>query len=74
MFERSVEEQHRRLKTGLVAFVRSSKAVGFLVIAPVTYSLLIPFTLLDLFLRVYQPRVPAQLLHGPGDPRVRPYL
>jgi hypothetical protein len=52
-FEESVLAEHRRLKSSLVRYVLDS---GFLTIltAPVIYSGVVPFFLLDLFLGVYQ--------------------
>jgi hypothetical protein len=54
VFEQGVHEQHRRFKVGLGKFLRSSRAVDFLLIAPVTYSLVVPFVLLDALLWLYQ--------------------
>ncbi|MGE4063225.1 MAG: hypothetical protein AB7E79_07630 [Rhodospirillaceae bacterium] len=52
-FERALTEQHRRLKTGLVRFLANSPLIFYLT-APVIYSLIIPFALLDIFVSIYQ--------------------
>lgn len=54
VFERDVIAQHRQLKEGIVVFLRSSRAVDFVVVAPVTYALLIPFAFLDACICLYQ--------------------
>lgn len=54
VFERQVRAQHLKLRKGILAFLRASRLVDFVVIAPVTYSLLIPFALLDIAIWVYQ--------------------
>ncbi|MCC7272193.1 MAG: hypothetical protein IT561_05955 [Alphaproteobacteria bacterium] len=53
VFERSVLEQHRRIKVGLVRFLRESPFLT-LVTAPVIYGLVVPLLLLDAALAVYQ--------------------
>ena len=52
-FEESVLAEHRRLRSSLARYILDS---GFLTIltAPVIYSGVVPFALLDLFLAVYQ--------------------
>jgi hypothetical protein len=52
-FERTLIEQHRRFKTGILRFLAESPVIFYLT-APVIYSLIIPFVLLDLFVTVYQ--------------------
>jgi hypothetical protein len=52
-FEHDMLERHRRLRTTLGRFIRES-GVMVVLVAPVIYSLIIPFVLLDLFLVVYQ--------------------
>lgn len=54
VFERDVIAQHRQLKKGIVAFLRTSRLLDFVVIAPTTYALLIPFVFLDACVCVYQ--------------------
>ncbi len=52
-FEQAVRERHRQLRRGLVRYLVES---GFLALlfAPIVYSLIIPLTLLDLFVTIYQ--------------------
>lgn len=52
-FERALTEQHRHLKTGLLRFLASSPLISYLT-APIIYSLIIPFALLDLFVSIFQ--------------------
>jgi hypothetical protein len=52
-FERDVRVAHRRLKQGILRFLRES-SVPSLVTAPVIYSMVVPIALLDLWVSLYQ--------------------
>ncbi len=52
-FEREIVEEHRKLKTSLIAYVAQAELKHVLV-APVVYSLIFPFLLLDFFVTLYQ--------------------
>lgn len=52
-FERTVLEEHRQLRQGLLRFLRES-SFGALVSAIPTYLLVIVFVLLDVFIALYQ--------------------
>jgi len=52
-FERDVRAAHRRLRRGVVRYLRESQILTVLT-APVIYSLLIPVAFLDLWVSVYQ--------------------
>lgn len=52
-FEERVLKRHAALRSGVVRYVLSARPV-FLLTAPLIYSLVIPFVLLDLFVTVYQ--------------------
>jgi hypothetical protein len=52
-FEPAVIAEHRSLKLGLPAYILQSRFLAF-VTAPIIYSGVIPFALLDLFLTVFQ--------------------
>jgi hypothetical protein len=52
-FEREVEEAQRRLKVGLIGYIRHAPIFTILT-APIIYSGLVPMLLLDLFLTIYQ--------------------
>lgn len=52
-FEAGVKAEHRRLRTGLLRFLRRSP-VGNLVVAPFIYGLVVPLLLLDLGVWIYQ--------------------
>lgn len=53
VFTEEVKRQHRILKVRLWAYVRRAR-LPLVLSAPVIYSLIIPFMLLDLFVTVYQ--------------------
>lgn len=53
VFEQGVLAQHRLLRMKILKFLRTSK-VAYALTAPVIYSLIIPITLMDLFMTVYQ--------------------
>jgi hypothetical protein len=52
-FETEARKQHRRLRTGLLRFLRGSPILHYIT-APVIYSLIIPVATLDLFVSIYQ--------------------
>jgi hypothetical protein len=52
-FEERVLRRHRELKMRLSRYILGARPL-FLITAPVIYSLIIPFVLLDLFVSVYQ--------------------
>tara|TARA_R110000868_G_scaffold161397_11_gene391678 strand:- start:1288 stop:1881 length:594 start_codon:yes stop_codon:yes gene_type:complete len=52
-FEAEARRHHRRLRTGLLRFLRRSPIMHY-VTAPVIYSLALPIVLLDIFVSVYQ--------------------
>jgi hypothetical protein len=52
-FEEHVLKMHRNLKTPLLKYILSARPL-LIITAPVIYSLIIPFALLDLFVTVYQ--------------------
>lgn len=53
VFEQAVLEEHRRIKTGLIRFLRESPLLS-VITAPVIYSLIFPILALDVALAVYQ--------------------
>jgi hypothetical protein len=53
VFEQGVAARHRLLRIKLLHFLRQSK-IGAIVTAPVIYSLIIPISMLDLFMTIYQ--------------------
>ena len=53
VFEQEVIEQHRRIRIGLIRFLRESPLVA-LVTAPAVYALSVPLIMLDLWVAVYQ--------------------
>ena len=52
-FEKEIIEEHRRLKTSLLSYLIQSELKHAL-IAPIIYSLILPFLLLDFFVSLYQ--------------------
>ncbi len=52
-FEKGMLEEHRKLKTSLLSYFAQARLKHILV-APVVYSLILPFLLLDLFVTFYQ--------------------
>jgi hypothetical protein len=52
-FDRDVRIAHRRLKQGILRFLRESSLLNVLV-APVIYSVIVPVALLDLWVSLYQ--------------------
>ena len=52
-FEDTVKRRHRELRVDLKAFIARAR-LSHIVTAPVIYSLIVPFVLLDLFESVYQ--------------------
>jgi hypothetical protein len=65
-FSKEVEREHRKLKTSLWRYIRTSHLFAALT-APFIYSCIIPFLLLDLFISVYQ----AVCFPVYGIPKVR---
>jgi hypothetical protein len=53
VFEEEVRRRHRELRTGLLRYIATARPLVVLV-APVIYSLIVPFVLLDLFVTLYQ--------------------
>jgi hypothetical protein len=53
VFEKEIREQHRKLRTGLVRFLRESPFLTLLT-APVIYAMIAPLAFLDLCLVIYQ--------------------
>jgi len=67
-FSRELRESHRQLRQGITAYIREGNVLS-LVTAPIVYSLAVPFTILDLWVTLYQwvcfpiygiPRVPRR--------------
>jgi hypothetical protein len=52
-FEERVLKRHRELKSGLTRYILTARPLLILT-APVIYSLIVPFVLLDLFVSAYQ--------------------
>ena len=52
-FEKAVENAHRKLKIGLLEFLRNSHPLN-VISAPVIYAMIIPFLILDLSVSIYQ--------------------
>ncbi|NNM82080.1 MAG: hypothetical protein HKL98_05705 [Burkholderiales bacterium] len=52
-FEEGIVAEHRRLKTSLLTYLASAK-LKHLLVAPIVYSLILPFLLLDVFVTLYQ--------------------
>jgi hypothetical protein len=52
-FDRELRQRHRRLRLGLVAYVRQGSVLNLLT-APLLYSLVVPLALLDLWVTLYQ--------------------
>ena len=52
-FEKEIIEEHRRLKTSLLSYIAEAE-LKHILIAPVVYSLILPFLILDLFVTFYQ--------------------
>jgi len=53
VFEAEVRRRHREMRVRLVTCLRGARPVT-IVTAPVIYSMIVPFVLLDLFVTVYQ--------------------
>ena len=53
VFERDLRERHRRLRIRLSTYLRGIRPLVVLT-APVIYSLIVPFVLLDVFVSLYQ--------------------
>lgn len=65
-FEADVEARHRELRIGLRDFLARAR-FRHIVTAPVIYSLIVPFVIMDLFVSVYQ----AVCFPAYGIPKVR---
>lgn len=65
-FEDEITAEHRRLRTGVARFLAESSISSY-VTAPVIYSLIVPFVLLDLWVNLYQ----HVCFRAYGIPRVR---
>lgn len=52
-FEKNVKQAHRRLKTGLLSWLRQSELRN-VVTAPVIYLMIVPFVTVDVMLSIYQ--------------------
>ncbi len=52
-FEREILKQHRKLRKGLLQFLRESGFISLL-ISPIVYAMIIPLSLADLFATIYQ--------------------
>lgn len=53
VFETEIRERHRRLRTGVIRFLRTSPFLTLLT-APVIYAMILPLAFLDLCLFIYQ--------------------
>ncbi|AKH98768.1 hypothetical protein IMCC20628_00032 [Hoeflea sp. IMCC20628] len=53
VFERDIERQHEALKQKLMPYIVGARPLVVLT-APVIYSMIVPFVLLDLFVSIYQ--------------------
>jgi hypothetical protein len=53
VFEEAMVQEHKKLKEGLVSFLRRTEW-SVLVIAPLTYGMALPLMLLDVFVSLYQ--------------------
>lgn len=53
VFETEVAARHRALREKILQFLRESK-ITYVVTAPVIYSLIVPFVLIDLWVTLYQ--------------------
>lgn len=53
VFEQGIASEHRRLKVGVIRFLRSSP-IGTLVIAPFVYGLIVPLAILDVSIWIFQ--------------------
>lgn len=52
-FDRELRQRHRRLRQGVVAYVREGGVLSLLT-APILYSLVVPLVVLDLWVSLYQ--------------------
>jgi len=53
VFEAEVRHRHRKMRVRLITFLRHARALT-VITAPVIYSMIVPFALLDLFVTLYQ--------------------
>jgi hypothetical protein len=70
-FSEEIKREHRRLKTSLVRYVVGSRLFA-VITAPFIYALILPFSLLDLFVSVYQ--AVCFPVYGIPKPRRRDYI
>jgi hypothetical protein len=54
LFEKEILRIHRELRVTLARNILNASIMHDIITAPVIYSLIIPFSLLDLFVTVYQ--------------------
>ena len=66
LFEQEVARRHRELRTGLARYVLNARPLVVLT-APVIYSLIIPFVVIDLWVSIYQ----AICFRAYGIPQVK---
>jgi len=52
-FAKTIRKLHRRQKVGLLRYLRSAR-LGHVLTAPVIYSLIVPFVLVDIMVSLYQ--------------------
>jgi hypothetical protein len=53
VFEESVRQQHRRIKVGLLSFLRNAPVL-YMLSTPAVYALILPIILLDLCVSIFQ--------------------
>lgn len=53
VFERDIEQRHKALKQKLMPYIAGARPLVVLT-APVIYSMIVPFVVLDLFVTIYQ--------------------
>lgn len=53
VFESEIRQRHREMRVGFWEFISRTRP-NILVVAPVTYSLIVPLILLDAFVSIYQ--------------------
>jgi hypothetical protein len=52
-FDKELRETHRKLRQSIPAYIREGDVLSLLT-APITYSLLLPLVMLDLWVTLYQ--------------------
>jgi len=53
IFERSVIEQHRKLKSSIRAYIKAAR-ISSVLSAPFVYAMIVPFVFLDISVNIYQ--------------------